>query len=227
MSTEAAASYPIVLRPSGRLCVVVGGGEVALRKVQGLLAAGARVRVVAPQLHPGLLATPGIELIDRDFIPEDLDGAFLVFAATNHPDVNTLVAESARTQGVLVNRVDAPEESDFHLPAVLHRGDIMVTVSSGGGSPAFAARLRDHLAAELGPEWGDFCAIAAALRQKRLTGGEASAYNPSVVSELYAAGLPLLLARQDEAAINRLLYRVTGMRLTLADLGIHIRKGQR
>lgn len=225
MSTEGAAGYPVVLRIAGRMCVVVGGGEVARRKVQGLLAAGARVRVIAPHLHPELQENTAIELICRPFSAEDLTGAFLVFAATNDRQVNAEVAAAARQQGTLVNIADDPEESDFHLPAILQRGALTVAVSSGGGSPAFAAQLRDRFAAELGVEWQNFCAIAVALRQKRLTGRGASAYNRAVISDLFAADLPRLLASQDEAAINRLLTRVTGVELTLADLGIQFGKG--
>ena len=225
MNTEGPAGYPVVLRTAGKLCVVIGGGEVARRKVQGILAAGARVRVIAPYLHPELQALPGIELECRPFLPDDLAGAFLVFAATNDRSVNAEVAAAARQQGALVNSVDDPQGSDFHLPAILQRGELTVAVSSGGGSPAFAAQLRDRLAAELGPEWQIFCAVAAALRQKRLTGGGASAYNRAVISDLFAADLPRLLASQDEAAINRLLARVTGVELTLDDLGIQFGKG--
>jgi precorrin-2 dehydrogenase/sirohydrochlorin ferrochelatase len=207
------------------MCVIIGGGKIARRKVQGLLAAGARVRVVAPHLQPELQENTAIELICRPFLAEDLAGAFLVFAATNDRQVNAEIAAVARQQGTLVNSVDDPEGSDFHLPAVLQRGALTVAVSSGGSSPAFAAQLRDRLAAELGPEWQSFCALAAALRQKRLTGGGASAYNRAVISDLFAADLPRLLARQDEAAINRLLAKVTGVELTLADLGIQFGKG--
>lgn len=225
MNTEQSVSYPVVLRLSGRRCVVVGGGEVARRKVSGLLAAGAKVRVIAPYLHPELQGNTAIESICRPFLAEDLAGAFLVFAATNDRQVNAGVAAAAWQQGALVNIADDPEGSDFHLPAVLQRGALTVAVSSGGSSPAFAAQLRDHLAAGLGPEWQSFCAIASALRQKRLTGGGANAYNRAVISDLFAADLPRLLARQDEAAINCLLARVTGVELTLADLGLHFGKG--
>lgn len=226
MNTEGEASYPVVLRIGGRLCLVVGGGEVARRKVRGLLAAGARVRVVAPQLHSELQGSAEIEWVGREFLAEDLEGAFLVFAATNRPDVNAQVVEAARSQGVLVNGCGDSEEGDLHLPATLRRGAMIVAVSSGGGSPALAALLRDHLATELGPEWGDFCAVAAGLRQKRLTGVNASAYNRSIINELFAAGLPQLLARQEEGAINCLLERVTGSQITLAELGIQFGKGK-
>ena len=224
MSTEV-AGYPVVLRLVGRRCVVIGGGEVARRKVQKLLDAGAKVQVIAPHLHPELLAMPGIELTCRSYLPDDLCGAFLVYAATNDNTVNAEVAAAARQLGVPVNIADDPEESDFHLPAILSRGDLLIAISSGGGSPAFAAELRDHLATKLGPEWELFCAVAAALRQKRLTDGEASAYNRAVISDLFAADFPLLLAHQDEAAIDRLLTQVTGIKITLADLGIHFGKG--
>ena len=225
MNTEGATAYPIILRLADRRCVVVGGGEVARRKVQGLVAAGARILVIAPHIHPVLQKNTGIEVLCRPFVPADLAGAFLVFAATDDRQVNALVAAAAREQGALVNIADDPEGSDFHLPAILQRGALTVAVSSGGGSPAFAALLRDRLAAELGPEWQSFCALASALRQKQLTGRGASAYNRAVISDLLAADLPRLLAGQDEAAINRLLTRVTGVELTLADLGIQFGKG--
>lgn len=224
MSTEG-ARYPVVLRLTGRRCVVIGGGEVARRKVSGLLAAGARVQVIAPHLHPELLALPEIERVCRTFLPDDLRGAFLVFAATNDRYVNAAVAAAARQQGVWINIADDPEKSDFHLPAILQRGDLLVAISSGGSSPAFAAELRDQLATKFAAEWELFCAVAAALRQKRLTDGEASAYNRAVISDLFAADLPGLLARQDEAAIDRILTQVTGIKITLADLGIHFGKG--
>jgi precorrin-2 dehydrogenase/sirohydrochlorin ferrochelatase len=224
LNTEGAA-YPVVLRLTGRRCVVIGGGKVARRKVAGLLAAGARVQVIAPHFHPELQSLPGIKLTCRSFLPDDLAGAFLVFAATNDRLVNAAVAAAARQQGVLVNVADDPEESDFHLPAILQRGDLLLAISSGGGSPAFAAQLRDQLATKLGPEWELFCAVAAALRQKRLTGGEASAYNRAVINDLFAADLPRLLSRQDEMAINHLLTQVTGIEMTLADLGINFGKG--
>lgn len=225
MNTEAALGYPVVLRIKGRLCVVVGAGEVARRKVQGLLAAGARVRVIAPQIHPELLVNPEIERDCRPFMPGDLDGAFLVFAATNDRLLNAEIAVHAGNAGKLVNVADDPEGSDFHLPAILQRGELTVAVSSSGASPAFAAQLRDRLAAELGPEWQSFCAIASALRQKRLTGEEASAYNRAVISDLFAADLPRLLACHDEESINHLLQQVTGLPITLAGLGIQFGKG--
>jgi precorrin-2 dehydrogenase/sirohydrochlorin ferrochelatase len=219
------AGYPVVLRLHGRLCLVVGAGTIARRKIQKLLAAGAEVRVVAPEIPPELRGDPRINTICRLFMPEDLDGVFLVFAATNDRGVNARVAACAQRQGKLINVADHPEESDFHLPALLQRGELTVTVSSAGASPALAVQLRDHLAAGLGPEWQIFCTLAAALRQKRLTEGDSSAYNRAVISALLAADLPRLLASQDEEAVNKLLTKVTGVAMTLADLGIQFGKG--
>jgi len=225
LNTETLAGFPVVLRIEGRLCLVVGAGEVARRKVQKLLAAGARVRVIAPQIHPEILANVCIEVCSRPFSPDDIHGAFLVFAASNDHAVNAQVAACAEREGKLVNIADDPQRSNFHLPAILQRGLLTVAVSSAGASPAFAAQLRDRLAAELGPEWQSFCALAAALRQKRLTEGESSAYNRAVISDLFAADLPGLLASQDEEAINHLLTKVTGGAMTLADLGLQFGKG--
>lgn len=225
MSTDPAHAYPVVLRLDGRLCVVVGGGAVALRKARGLLAAGARLRVVAPAILPELATNPSLEILPRPFVAADLDGAVLVFAATNDRLVNAEVAACARSRGIPVNCADAPEESDFHLPAVLQRGPLTVAVSSGGESPALAAALRDRLAESVGPEWGILCEVLGALRRKRLTGAEVNAYNRTVVSHLLAADLPGLLAAGDEAAIDRLLAQATGEQITLAALGIRLGKG--
>lgn len=225
MSIKPAGDYPISLRLTGRLCLVVGAGEVAQRKVQGLLSTDARIRLVAPQIPVELLAHGQIEGISRLFSPEDVIGSFLVFAATNERSINAAVAESARREGILVNIADDPLGSDFHLPALLRRGELTVTVSTSGGSPAFSAQLRDHLAAEFGPEWQIFVEMVSTLRQKRLTGGEANAYNSAVISRLFAADLPRLIASQDEEAIDRILKETTGTSITLADIGIHLRKG--
>lgn len=225
MSTERPSGYPVALRLAGRLCVVVGGGQVALRKARGLLQAGARLRVVAPQILPELSTCAAIEPVLRPFVPADLDGAFLVFAATGARAVNAEVAGIARARGVLVNVADDPQASDFHLPALLKRGRLTVAVDSDGASPALAACLRDRLAGELGPEWAIFCALAAALRQKRLTGEEVNAYNRTVISHLFDADLPRWLAAGDEQAVDRLLEAATGEKITLAALGIRLGKG--
>ncbi|MEW6546506.1 MAG: bifunctional precorrin-2 dehydrogenase/sirohydrochlorin ferrochelatase [Bacillota bacterium] len=158
----------VMLTSRGRRCLVVGGGEVAHRKVQDALGAGLRVVVVAPSLVPALrdLAERGdIAWKERAFCPEDVRGMFLVFAAAT-PHVNSEVCRAAREAGVLVNVVDHPEMSDFTSPAVLHRGPVTIAVSTGGASPALAARIRDRVAALVGEEVGEWAALLGRFRQR-------------------------------------------------------------
>jgi len=159
------SDYPILLSVAGRLCVVVGGGPVALRKARGLLAAGARVRVVAVELAAAPVDLAGLEVSLHPYCDGDLAGAYLVFAATGDRTVNAAVVREARRRGVLVGVADAPEDGDFALPALLRRGDLTVAVATGGRSPALAALVRDRLASQLGPEWAAVLEIAAPLRR--------------------------------------------------------------
>ena len=141
--------YPVVLRLAGRRCVVVGGGRIAARKVEGLKAAGAEVTVIAPEVDPSI---SGVRLERRPYRSGDLGGAWLAIAATGDPAVDGQVFADGEVAGVLVNSADDPEHCTFTLPAVARQGPITVAVSTGGRSPAFATWLRDILGAELGPE---------------------------------------------------------------------------
>ena len=163
-----------------RLVTVVGGGEVACRKVQTLLESGARVRIVSPEIKPELrevCASGRIEWRQNGYRPEDLDGSFLVVAATADRELNRAVAEEARRRGMLVNVAAPPECGDTTLPAVLQRGGLEIAVSSGGTCPAFAVAVRDRLEREIGPEYGQALQEAAQLREKLLTERETTPYN--------------------------------------------------
>lgn len=140
--------YPIVLRVTGRRCVVVGGGSVATRKVGTLVRAGADVVVVAPEIAPEIESfaeSGGVTIERRPFEPADLDGALLAFAATDSQAVNRSVARAAGERGVLTNVSDEPSASDFTNPGLVRRRDITLAVSTGGRSPAFARFLREQL----------------------------------------------------------------------------------
>lgn len=146
--------YPLSLRLKSLRVLVVGGGRVATRKVDGALAAGARIRVIAPLVTARLLALAKAKRLEwkaRGFRPDDVR-AFqprLVFTATDDSRVNRAVAARARQSGALVNVADDPAASDFHVPAVLRRAPIMIAVSTGGASPATAAALRDLIASSI------------------------------------------------------------------------------
>lgn len=216
--------YPIHLQIENRLCVVVGGGAVGLRKVLSLLRAGARVRLIAPEEEATGRIPEGVEVLRRPYRRGDLRGAHLAFAATNSRKVNAAVIREARDLGVLVNGADAPEDGDFTLPALLRRGDVTVSVSTAGRSPALAALIRDHLAATLGHEWSTVLEIAAALRQKQLTAEKKTKYNQMILRRLLDDGLPELIAGRNSAGIDHLLEALFGEGFSLAELGIQLPK---
>lgn len=163
--------YHLSLNISGQLCVIVGGGKVAERKVLSLLEAGARVRLISPQLTEKLheLAAAGeLDWLARRFQPGDSGGALLVFAATDSAAVNEAVAEEAKAAGILVNVADAPELCGFQVPAVMRQGDLSIAVSTNGRSPALAAKIRQRLAEDYGPEYAVLLELLGKIRERTL-----------------------------------------------------------
>ena len=142
--------YPVNLIVDGKRCLVVGGGHVAKRKVEGLMACGAEVTVVAPSIAPAIHATTKLE---RPYQDGEAAGYRLVIAATDDPAVNRRVFEDAERAGVWINSADEPASCTFTLPSVVRQGDVMVTVSTGGRSPAFSAWLKKELEEQIGPEY--------------------------------------------------------------------------
>lgn len=163
---DAGASYPVQLDVRGRAVLVVGGGRVALRKVQGLLAAGAVVTVVAPRVVAELweLAPARITVHHRRFRSDDIDGSWLVVTCTDSTAVNATVAAPAEQQRVWVNAADDPANCAFTLPAVARQGPLVLTAATGGASPALARWFRRHWEAELTPSWLDVLDVLADAR---------------------------------------------------------------
>ena len=157
-------TYPVGLVVEGRPCLVVGGGSVAARKAEGLLAAGAIVTVVAPHLSPALRRLTGVQLEERTYRTGEAAEYRLVIAATDDTAVNSAVHEDAEAGGVWVNAADDPAHCTVVLPAVLRRGPVTVSVSTGGDSPALAVWLRDRIADIVGPEYVE---LATELAQRR------------------------------------------------------------
>ena len=155
--------YMACLDLTGRAVLVVGGGRVALEKIEGLLGAGASVTVVAPQILPEL-ADLELTIIRRGYRTNDLDGKFLVVAATATTSVNRRVFRDAESRALLCNVVDVPELCSFILPAIHRHEPIAVAVSTGGASPALAQHLRDQIATVVRPEHAE---LAHRLRELR------------------------------------------------------------
>lgn len=161
--------FPIFLKLEGRRCLVVGAGAVADGKIRSLLRAGAVVQVVAPEANSRVQewALDGtIEWIARGFEPNDLEGVFLVIAATSSPEVNAQIFFQAGTKNVLCNSVDDPEHCDFYYPAVVNRGDLQIAISTNGRSPALAQRLRQELEEQFGPEYEPWLKELGAARDE-------------------------------------------------------------
>jgi precorrin-2 dehydrogenase / sirohydrochlorin ferrochelatase len=159
-------NYPLLLDVSDRLIVIVGGGEVAVRKAQGLVDAGAtRVRVVAPRFHERM--PPGVQRIAETYRREHLAGASLVFASTDDPAVNEQVVADARSMNLLVCRADADDANagDFATPAMIRKDPVLITVSTGG-SPALAAKMRDAIASSIDPRWIAMAGLMQTLRPR-------------------------------------------------------------
>jgi precorrin-2 dehydrogenase / sirohydrochlorin ferrochelatase len=154
--------YIACLKLSGRRCLVVGGGEIGLEKVEGLLACDGDVTLVAPQAVEPLreLAEEGsIRWEQREYRPEDLDGTFMVIASTDDTDVNIKVYEDAERRAMLVNVVDVPPLCNFILPAIVRTGPLAIAISTAGASPALAKRIK----AEIAEEYGEPYALLAVL----------------------------------------------------------------
>jgi len=161
----------------GRRCVVVGGGRIAARKIEALLDAGAEVHVVAPELTPEVREWHDAGRLSasvRAFAPADLDGAWLVTAATDDPAANRAVAEAAEARRVWCNAADDPANCSFTLMSVVRQGDLVVTVGTGGRSPALATYLKDHVRQEMGPEWAELLELLAEARERVRGSGESS-----------------------------------------------------
>jgi len=160
--------YPVNLIVAERRCVVVGGGRIAARKIDALLAADAEVHVVAPTLGDRVREwrdEQRITVDERAFEPADLDDAWLATAATDDPAVNHAVFEAGAERRVWVNSADDPDNCSFTLMSVIRRGDLVVTVGTGGRSPALAAWMKERLSTELGPEYETLLELLSEARE--------------------------------------------------------------
>ncbi|GMU23657.1 MAG: hypothetical protein AMXMBFR13_37350 [Phycisphaerae bacterium] len=207
------ATYPVELVLTDRPVLVVGGGQVAARKVAGLLSAQAQVRVVSPEFTPELENRTDITREAREYTPVCLTGVHLVFACTDDPAVNAQIAADARKTGILCNVADAPDDCDFLVPAVLRRGLLTIAVGTGGTGPRLAALLRDRLESQFGPE---FAILTEELvRARRIVQDRVS--DPAVRRQILETlctdcSLKLLTAR-DREAWRQWFERVTQARL--------------
>jgi len=161
--------FPMFLKLEGRSCLVVGAGKIGESKIRSLLAARAKVRVIAPWVTPAVEAWERAGVLTRqarEFEAADLDSTFLVVAATPSIEVNDQVYREAHRRQVLCNVVDDPERCDFYYPAVVRRGDLQVAISTAGKSPALAQRLRREFEAQLAPVYAGWIEELGRIRKQ-------------------------------------------------------------
>lgn len=193
--------YPMFVSLAGRACLVVGAGQVGLRKIETLADCGAASVLVVDKNPPdqalsALLARPGLRsslcFVQRDFKDSDLDGVFLVIASTSSPTVNQRISDRCRTRGVLCNIVDQPEACTFIVPATVRQGDLTLAISTNGQSPALAKRIRKDLQEAYGQEYALFLELMGRLRPlilaiPRETGANTAIFRSLVGSRLLEA----------------------------------------
>jgi len=202
--------YIACLKLEGRKCLVVGGGDVGLEKVEGLLACNGEVTLVAPEAIEPLreLADEGsIRWEQRAYAPSDLEGSFMAIAATNDTEVNIRVYDEAENRAMLVNVVDVPPLCNFILPAIIRTGPLAIAISTAGASPALAKRIRDQIADEYGEPYAKLAIMLNEVRGWAKgtlpTYGDRKRFFESIV-----AGEPdpvELLRRGDEQAVRALI----------------------
>jgi precorrin-2 dehydrogenase / sirohydrochlorin ferrochelatase len=161
--------YPIFLEMKDRRCVVIGGGAVAERKVEGLVAFGANVTVISPTITDRLrvlLKQSVIRHVAREYQTGDRAGYDLIFVATDQSEINTVVSNEARSLRIWVNSADDPEHCDFILPALIQRGDLTVAVSTGGVSPAATRAIREELDEYFSADYARIVEIAGEVRRE-------------------------------------------------------------
>ena len=200
--------YPVNLDVRGQLCIVVGGGIVASRKVESLLPCGAKISVISPmvvsriaeQAEAGLL-----ELKQREYCRGDSSGAKLVFAATNNRTIQKQIVADADAAGILVNAVDMPKSCTFQVPASCRRGGLLLTVATGGGSPALAARIRKELEISYGPEYASLVALMADLRKQTVCAGSNATGHKQLFEKLLDSDILHCIRKQRWQDLSKML----------------------
>jgi precorrin-2 dehydrogenase/sirohydrochlorin ferrochelatase len=205
--------YPVHLDIKNRKCLVVGGGAVGTRKVDTLLACGAKVIVVSPKPTQQLikLASEGaITLTQRPYRSTDLDGTFLVIGATDDESLNQQISNDAAQTNTLCNIADRPEACNFILPSIIQRGDLVITISTSGQSPALAKQLRQKLETQFGKEYAELLLLMGAIRKKLLNEAHGPETYKDLFNKLIGSNLIQLMQAGKTEEINSLLYKILG-----------------
>jgi len=204
--------YPIFLDVKGKDCLVVGGGPVGVRKAVTLEKCGAKVKIISDQFSVGNgeLDNSSICFETKKYEKKDVKGMFLVFAATNNSTLNQQIKADASQSHILCNVADEPGNSDFLLPSIVDRGDLIVAVSTSGSSPAMAKRIRQDLEQQFGPEYEILLQLMGNIRSRLLSLGHDPDEHKAVFYRLIDKGILGLIKANDAIKVNAVLCDVLG-----------------
>ena len=205
--------YPANLDILNRKCLVVGGGSVGTRQVLTLFDCGAIVTVVSPEATEKLLELAdngSITWEKRSYLASDLDGTFLVIGTTNDEELNRQISADAEKLNMLCNIADRPDVCNFILPAIVNRGDLVISISTSGKSPAFAKKLRKELEKQFGVEYAEFLRLMGAIRKKLLSEKHEPEAHKHLFEQLIKSDLVEMIKNNRKEDINFLLFDVLG-----------------
>lgn len=215
--------YPIYIDLQTQRCLVVGGGEVAERKVETLLRAQGTVTVISPALTPRLQSwaeEKRMTALVRPYRDGDLHGFSLVFAATDDEELQRRLAADAREAGIFINVVDRPALCSFIVPALVTQGDLTVAVSTGGASPALAKKIRQDLQQHFGPEYALALVLLARVRELVTREVQSLDDRQRLFTALVESPLLHYLREKDTDHVNMLLQQIVGTHCTCEALGV-------
>ncbi len=203
--------YPVFLNLENKLCVIIGGGQVAERKIEGLLNSKARIKVIAPQVTSKIekwYEEGKIEWKKRNYQKGDLKGAWLVITATNNPEVQKEVAQEAEERQIFCNVVDQPSLCTFIVPSVIKRGNLVLAISTSSASPAVSRRIREELEQILGPEYKIYIELMKNLREQILKNENLSSQEKALkIQRLTLAPLLRYIKYQDFKLLETVLQK--------------------
>lgn len=205
--------YPVNLNILNRKCLVAGGGSVGTRKVLTLLDCGAIVTVVSPDATEKLLELAdngSIRWEKRSYLASDLDTMFLVIGATDDEVLNRQISADAEKLNMLYNIADRPEVCNFILPSIVNRGDLVISISTSGKSPAFAKKLRKELEKQFGVEYTKFLRLMGAIREKLLSEKHEPEAHKHIFERLISGNLVEMIKNNRKEDINSMLFDILG-----------------
>jgi precorrin-2 dehydrogenase/sirohydrochlorin ferrochelatase len=213
--------YPTFLDLNNQKVLVVGGGEVAERKIKNLLMYGCQIYMISPSLTPKLsqlVAKGKIHHISYELLGKVMDDAFMVIAATDNPEVNKQVASQAKERGLLVNAVDQPGDCNFIMPSIVKRGDLQIAISTAGKSPALAKKIRKEMDSMFGPEYGSLVELLGLVRIQLLSQGQPASKNTIIFQKLVDSNLLELIKEGNMNGVRTTLKSILGEGYPIEDI---------